>query len=44
LHTAPRDKGRALLVKLVADHLDQLRKREKQFADILRRLRQTRAA
>jgi hypothetical protein len=33
-----------MLFKLAADHLDQLKKREKQFADILRRLRQTRAA
>jgi DNA-binding MarR family transcriptional regulator len=38
------DAGRVLLFKLVADHLDQLKKREKQFADVLRRLRQTRAA
>jgi DNA-binding MarR family transcriptional regulator len=32
--------GRALLVRLVAAHLDQLAKRKKQFADIVRRHRQ----
>jgi DNA-binding MarR family transcriptional regulator len=33
--------GRALLMKLAAVHLDQLARRKKQFADILRRLKQT---
>ncbi|MBV8977379.1 MAG: MarR family transcriptional regulator [Alphaproteobacteria bacterium] len=36
-------KGRALLVKLAGLHLDQLSRRKKQFADILRRLKQTQA-
>lgn len=33
--------GDALLMKLAASHLDQLAKRKKQFADVLRQLKQT---
>ena len=33
--------GRTLLMKLASVHLDQLAKRKKQFADILRRLKET---
>jgi hypothetical protein len=32
--------GRLLVAKLASVHLDQLAKRKKQFADILRRLKQ----
>lgn len=35
------EKGDALTIRLVALHLRQLAKRKKQFADILRQLRQT---
>ncbi len=34
------NEGRALLLQLAAVHLDQLGKRKKQFADILRRLKE----
>ncbi len=34
------DEGSALLMKLASVHLDQLAKRKKQFADILRRLKE----
>ena len=36
-------KGRALLIRLAGLHLDQLARRKKQFADILRRLKRTQA-
>jgi hypothetical protein len=35
------EKGDALAVRMVAMHLNQLAKRKKQFADILRQLKQT---
>ena len=35
------EKGDGLATRLIAQHLDQLAKRKKQFADILRQLKQT---
>jgi DNA-binding MarR family transcriptional regulator len=37
------EQGDALVVRLAALHLDQLAKRRKQFADVLRQLKQTQA-
>ena len=42
VHVSLSAEGRALLGRLVAAHLDQLAKRRKQFADIVRRLKQLR--
>ena len=41
VNVALTEKGEALVLKLVALHLDQLAKRKKQFADLLRQLKQT---
>ena len=43
VHLALTEKGDALLMTLARLHLDQLAKRKKQFADILRQLKQTQA-
>jgi len=43
VQVALTDEGDALVTRLAARHLDQLAKRRKQFADILRQLKQTQA-
>ena len=43
VNIALTEKGEALVLKLVTLHLDQLAKRKKQFADLLRQLKQTQA-
>lgn len=43
VQVALTDEGDALVTKLASRHLDQLAKRRKQFADILRQLKQTQA-
>jgi DNA-binding MarR family transcriptional regulator len=41
VHLTLTDKGDTLLMRLASLHLDQLAKRKKQFADILRQLKRT---
>jgi len=43
VNVALTEKGEALVTKLVMLHLEQLAKRKKQFADLLRQLKQTQA-